>query len=96
MKFRANEWKRCYDRTQELGRLLKRSRPDKDGNPPIAPLHPVTQSNLEGEIKRITTSCSQYLDSCGMTMKEPLWKYKIDDEKTWISSPHFAYHHLVE
>lgn len=95
MKFKLREWKRFYETTIELGRLLKNSKPDKDGNSPKSPLHAVTQANIEIEIKRITKNCSGYLDSCNLPMPAPLWVYKADDEKTWPSSKHFAYNEFL-
>ena len=47
------------------------------------------------EIKEWIDRCSKYLDSCGLRPEKPLWKFNIKDPTTHISSPDFAYKHLL-
>ncbi len=95
MQFTITEWRRYYDRVQELSKILKEARPDADGNPAIAPLSLSTRNNLEFEIKNLTDKCNHYLDACGLKCPQPLWIYNNKDHKTWASHESFAYSHLL-
>jgi hypothetical protein len=96
MQFSIKEWKKYYDRVQQLSRMLRDAMPDNDGNPALAPLSRETRDNLEIEIKNLTDKTNQYLDACHMKPKEPLWKYNREDPKTWASHESFAYAHLMD
>ena len=51
--------------------------------------------NFITQITAVLARSSAYLDSRGVPMPKPLWKYDSDDPTTWPSSPHFAYGHLL-
>lgn len=38
-------------------------------------------------IDELKAKSSKYLDDCGMTMPEPLWKYDPKDQTTWLYIP---------
>lgn len=59
---------------------------------------PLEAGVFESFIKDITEALIQsdlYLDYHGHHMPKPLWQYNPDDPTTHLSSPHFAYHHLL-
>ena len=59
---------------------------------------PMAEGVFESFIIQITAALaksSAYLDARGISMPKPLWKYDPDDPTTWVSSPHFAYGHLL-
>ena len=96
MEFDVMVWRKYYDEIHKLGKALKESRVDDHGNPPINPLDKQEQKDLEAEIKFISLRSNKYLDSTYMKPREPLWKYNKYDERTWMSSPDFAFKHLVK
>ncbi len=59
---------------------------------------PMDERVFESFIIQITAALaksSAYLDARGVCMPKPLWKYNADDPTTWVSSPQFAYGHLL-
>ena len=99
MQFNVNEWRRYYDQIHNLGKMLNDSYPSMDEHrnyvAPTVNLRKDAQLNLEKEIKEWIDRCSKYLDSCGLRPEKPLWKFNIKDPTTHISSPDFAYKHLL-
>jgi hypothetical protein len=96
MQFDIVVWRKYYDEIHKLGKTLKESKVDDHGNPPINPLSKQEQKDLEAEIKFMSNRCNKYLDSTYMKPREPLWRYDKYDERTWLSSQHFAFSHLVK
>lgn len=96
MQFEVSVWKKHYDEIHRIGKMLKESRTDQYGNPPINPLTHNEQKDLEAEIKFISLRSSNYLDATFMKPNEPLWRFDRYDERTWMSSPKFAFAHLVK
>ncbi len=87
-------WLRLYTKTHALKSPIKYEHTLRKKK--IIPLPPGV---LEDFIKRVTTAMehtSQYLDKHGYCMPRPLWKYDAQDETTWVSSPKFAYGHLLK
>lgn len=99
MQFNIKEWRSFYDKTQSLGLALKNSLPtideDKGCFPPLNPLTMDEQKEIESKIKGLCEQCSRYMDMCGMYMPKALWNYDKNDPSTWISSPTFKYHYLL-
>jgi hypothetical protein len=95
MKFNLQIWRNYYDNVQKMGELLKNSKPDEDGNPPINELSYDAKKALESSIKTLCEKCSGYLDQTATMPKHPLWIFNIDDETTWFSSEKFDYAHLL-
>lgn len=95
-----SEWRKFYDKTQELGWLLKNSRPSTDENgwyvEPIINLSKDDQADLEKQIKDLTERCGIYMDSCNMHMPPALWRFHRDDVTTWKSHPSFKFDHLIK
>lgn len=96
MQFDVIVWRKFYDEVQRLGKLLKDSRIDEFGSPPVHDLSDQEQKDLEAEIKFISARCNKYLDSTYMKPRPPLWNYDRTDERTWLSSPKFAYRNLIK
>lgn len=96
MKFSLKDWRRFYDRAHELGKRLKEAKPDKDGNPPIAPLDIYQRQELENEINATLIKSDRYLKVCGVRNTAPLWIYNPNDKRTWVSHESFAYEHLLK
>ncbi len=48
------------------------------------------------QITTILKKCSSYMDKTRMKMPKPLWTYDIKDTETHLSSPDFAYGHLIK
>ena len=94
MQFSMKEWRKYYDRVQELGKILKEAKPDEDGNPPLAALSFGMRNNLEFEIKNLMDQCMYYMDCCGVKCPKPLWAYNNKDPRTWYSHKSFAYSHF--
>ncbi len=95
MQFEAKIWRKYYDRVQELSQILKNSKIDYQGNPPIAPLDRDAQINIESHISILLDKTNEYLDECYMKPKEPLWTYHRDDKRTWRSHESFAHDDLL-
>mgnify|MGYP001600831268 CR=1 FL=1 len=91
MQFNIKIWTNIYNKVNALGKQLKESMPDWDGNPPIAPMSTEEQAELRSQIKTLSQKSDTYLDQCGMRMPRPLWAYKLKDPTTWASDPSFAY-----
>jgi hypothetical protein len=94
MKFYMNIWLRHYKEAQQLGSHLSahlrkvakgEQRLDRD-----------FVNTMEKKISIVTSKCSGYLDSCGLTLPPPKWRYDKDDTRTWASSIDFRYTHLME
>ena len=98
MQFNVNEWRNIYDEVHIRGKMFKDSLPtydeDKKKIPPVSPLSAEEQKKLQDEIKDLTFKSDLYLDSCNM-YSVPLWKYNIEDKRTWKSDSSFAFDHLV-
>ena len=99
MKFSINEWRRIYDKVQELGEVLKDSLPghDNKGNtfPPKTVLTEGAQSILQSEIKVLIKESETYLDKCGKKKSKPLWYYDRKNPETHASSANFKYKNLI-
>ena len=100
MHFDIKEWRKFYDRVNELGKKLRDSRPTYDDEGrfiyPVAPLSKEEQFQLEDQIASLTKRSGKYLDQCGLKMPRPLWHYDRKDCKTWRSHESFKYEHLLE
>lgn len=59
------------------------------------PLEDGVFENFVKDVSSILARSDKYLDDCGITMRAPLWKYKISDTRTWVSSEDFDYSHLL-
>jgi hypothetical protein len=90
------EWRRMYNNVHRLGKILKNSRPDYDGNPALHALSISSQLNVEAEIKDCLNKTSNYLDGCGLTLSKTRWNYEPKDPTTWISHDSFEFDHLVK
>ncbi len=99
MKFSIKEWRRIYFKVNELGKMLRDSRPTYTENgsyvAPVTALNKEWQCWAESEIKSMTQRSGMYLDQCGLRMPRPLWHYDRKNPETWISDPSFQYGHLV-
>ena len=99
MKFSMRDWRRMYDKVQELSKMLKDSRPTitEDGKkiPPVIELSEHIQDSLEAEIKLLLTRVGKYLDQCGVHARKPLWEYDRKNSATHASAPDFRYGHLL-
>lgn len=95
MQFSTKQWRRYYDMINHLGSILKSSKPDVDGNPCVHSLSKEAQRSIELEMEALIMKCHDYLDLCNIKSKPSLWKYNINDKKTWLSSPKFSFEHLL-
>lgn len=48
------------------------------------------------DVHAVLGRSKMHLERKGFFMPQPLWKYKHDDPTTHVSSPHFAYDHLIK
>lgn len=59
---------------------------------------PIDEDIVVNFYKNITaalTKSDAYLESMGLKVRPPLWRFDNDDPTTWPSSPQFAYGHLL-
>lgn len=99
MEFSLREWRRIYDRVNELGKMLRDSRPTYTelGSyiAPVIELSKDLQTKIESDIKTLTQKSSKYLDQCGIRPDKPLWHYDHKNPETHASAPEFKYGHLL-
>jgi len=101
MKFDLNIWWDYRNKAKIIGDYIlahKECTYDKEGNFKKYKLK-MDEEEFQYNIKKITAilkECSNYLMACGMYMPKPLWKFSIDDTKTWKSHRDFAFEHLLE
>jgi|SRR5215475_14063034 len=99
MKFIAREWRKYYDAIQSCGQILKDASVwiDESGvtHKPICPISFDERKNIKKEIIKLKENQRNYLNSCGLTMPKPLWRFDIKDESTWVSDPSFRFKHLI-
>lgn len=60
---------------------------------------PLAEGVFEAFIDKVSVilkQSSDYLDKNHVPLPEPLWRYNPDDPTTHMSSPHFAYGHLLQ
>lgn len=99
MQFNVKDWRRYYDKIHRLGRMLKNSKPymddEKNWHSAIIDLTEEQQKDLEKQIKHFTRKSDEYLASCDLKSKMPLWKYDNNDTSTWVSSPNFRFSHRI-
>ncbi len=50
---------------------------------------------LQDEMEVLVKNVCNFLDKNRIRAMKPKWKWLKDDETTWISSPKFAYSHLM-
>ncbi len=100
MNFNASQWRRTYDRVQNLGMILQDSEPrmDESGEwiPPVHEISKEAKKAIENEIQNLLISNNLHLDLCEMKPNPRLWRYSNKDETTWESSETFEYGHLVK
>ena len=99
MRFSIREWRRLYDKTHELGKILRDGRPTYDALlnyiPPVNELSISDQMELESQIKTLSERSNRYLDQTGMRKPKPLWKYNRKDKSTHASHSTFRYGYLL-
>lgn len=88
-------WRDIYDSVQTLGKYLKDSRPDKDGNPPAYTITLKERNSIEIKIKDLISRSNAFLDKRDIKPNPQKWHYDSEDETTWASSEKFAYAHLI-
>jgi hypothetical protein len=83
-EFSLKHWRRIYDKIHKMGAHLQKCLKDKT-------LSEGEEEYLISEIKIMSDNLSLYMDRSGLHMPAPLWFYRREDQRTWISSESFIY-----
>lgn len=92
MQFSTKEWFEYREKAMKVGMKLDQLKKQHGGK--IKMEDEATHHYIE-EITVILRKCSSYMDKCSLGMRNTLWDYNSRDETTHISSPEFAYKHLL-
>ena len=99
MQFSIKEWRKFYDKTHQLSKMLHDCTATYDDKgtriPPKNEISKEARLALISQIELLMQRCSRYLDRCGMRMPPPVWHYNPEDKTTWASHKTFNYEHLV-
>ena len=95
MNFSIKDWRRFYDKINDLGERYKDSLPTLYASPK-QPMDVYEQEDLLDEIKVLMRRNDAYLDACGMRCPEPLWNYSRIDCRTWASHETFKFEHIID
>ncbi len=93
--FNSSVWRSIYDQVKTLGKYLKDSRPDIDGNPPQFTITLQERRLVEKEIETLLKKSNHYLDRCKLYPREPKWIYNSSNPTSWASSEKFQFYHLI-
>jgi hypothetical protein len=100
MDFCIDEWRKMYDKINQVGKLINDSTPRYDKFTKETIYQKINLTNekkfkLRHEMEVLTKKVARYLSTTNMFPNPPLWHYDIHNERTWLSSSQFEYKHLV-
>lgn len=95
MGFNIVTWNKYYKKVSKIGEIIKKNIHDFHDTGSCD----LSKIQIEILLKEADDICKEsrfYMDKNGMTAPKPKWHYDPKDTTTWVSSPNFAYRHLLK
>ena len=94
MTFNINLWRATYNKIALLGAVEKaHTHSMRDFGKPVLTEEEVAK--IRSKTRALSEKATAYMNFNGVTLPPAAWVYSATDERTWMSSPKFAYQHLV-